>query len=206
MAEFIQFQSDFSLGQLNQKLGASVENEVFYKGMRTVTNMVISIEAGLLKRFGLRFGLTVIDIEGNITVENSKWLIFQFSVTKKLIVVFSPKRINVLDEDAQGNISTVFSDTILYDSTQIPTLKFAQSRGVLLVFQEDLTFQRLAIPPGSSFPNFDFGKGAWFKIFWAVSLTIYTCYATYGVISWFEVLNTNGFGYVGRKIRRFFGL
>lgn len=137
MAEFIQFQSDFSLGQLNEKLGASVESEVFYKGMRTVTNMVISVEAGLLKRFGLRFGLRAIDIEGDITPENSKWLILQLSVTRKLIVVFSPQRVNVLDEDAQGNLSVVFSDDTPYSTTQVPTLKFAQSRGVLLVFQEE---------------------------------------------------------------------
>lgn len=52
----------------------------------------------------------------------------------------------------------------------------------------------------------DLGDRAGFKVFWAISLSVYTASATYGIISLFEDLKTNGLGYVGRKIRRFFGL
>ena len=52
----------------------------------------------------------------------------------------------------------------------------------------------------------DMGDKAPFKVLWVVSLSIYTAAATYGIISLFEDLKKNGLGYVGRKIRRFFGL
>ncbi len=52
----------------------------------------------------------------------------------------------------------------------------------------------------------DLGDNTTFKVLWAISLSIYTAAATYGIISLFEDLKRNGFGYVGRKIRRFFGL
>ena len=52
----------------------------------------------------------------------------------------------------------------------------------------------------------DLGDKVVFKIFWAISLSVYTAAATYGIISLFEDLKRNGLDYVGRKIRRFFGL
>ncbi len=52
----------------------------------------------------------------------------------------------------------------------------------------------------------DMGNKIFFKVMWVVSLSIYTAAATYGIISLYEDFNKNGIGYVGRKIRRFFGL
>lgn len=52
----------------------------------------------------------------------------------------------------------------------------------------------------------DMGSQPLLKILWGISLSVYTAAATYGIISLYEDLKKNGHGYVGRKIRRFFGL
>ncbi|KKN21521.1 hypothetical protein LCGC14_0924380 [marine sediment metagenome] len=150
MAEFIHLQSDFSLGQLNEKLHSSVDSEIYLSGVRKATNVVVTPERGLLKRFGLKLGIALSSIEGNITADNTKYVVLETSPIEKLIIIFSPQAINILEAGPDGLLilkQFIGSPFVPYTGEQVKELTFAQSRGVLLVFHEDVTPMRLAILP-----------------------------------------------------------
>jgi hypothetical protein len=136
MARYTQFQTNFSVGEMDPLLRARTDLEQYSNGLESAKNVVIHPQGGATRRPGLR---TIGKIYDNPTAEEFKLIPFQFSRTDTYLLAVQGGLIKVFKNDVfQVNVSA--GDIT---SAMVPDLKYTQAVDTLIIVHQDMHPKRL---------------------------------------------------------------
>jgi hypothetical protein len=138
----IQFQTNFSVGELDPLIRARTDLQQYQNALEEATNVIIQPQGGFKRRDGLQF---IHDFGSTFT--DFKVIPFEFSVTDSYLLVFVNQRIYVFKAGVlQTNINGSGNDYIT--ATDITTamldeINYTQAVDTLILCHEDLQTKRL---------------------------------------------------------------
>lgn len=148
MARYTQFQTNFSVGEMDPLLRARTDLEQYSNGLESAKNVVIHPQGGATRRPGLRsLGTNVSQAD-----QPSNLIAFQFSRTDKYLLefvgsdeigtsgIFASGKINIYKDDV---FKFVIDTGLTITAAMIPDLKFTQAVDTLIVVHQDLHPKRL---------------------------------------------------------------
>tara|TARA_R100000231_G_scaffold139627_1_gene121755 strand:- start:4694 stop:6709 length:2016 start_codon:yes stop_codon:yes gene_type:complete len=142
MARIVQFQTNFSVGELDPLLRARTDLQQYQNALETAENVTIQPQGGASRRAGLKF---IHDFGSSFT--SFKMIPFEFSVDDSYLLVVVTGRIYVFKNGTlQTNINSSGNDFIAVaaiTSAMIDELNFTQAVDTLILLHEDLEPQRL---------------------------------------------------------------
>ena len=142
MARIIQFQSNFSVGELDPLLRARTDLQQYKNGLETATNVIVQPQGGVRRRPGTKF---IHDF--GTTFTDFKIIPFEFSVDDSYTLVFVNQRIYVFKAGVlQTNINGSGNDYITataITAAMLDELNYTQAVDTLILCHEDLETQRL---------------------------------------------------------------
>ena len=136
MARYTQFQTNFSVGEMDPLLRARTDLEQYSNGLESAKNVVIHPQGGATRRPGLR---TIGKIYDNPTAEEFKLIPFQFSRTDTYLLAVQGGFIKVYKNDV-FQVSVSAADIT---SAMVPDLKYTQAVDTLIIVHQDMHPKRL---------------------------------------------------------------
>tara|TARA_R100000030_G_scaffold5710_1_gene3899 strand:+ start:965 stop:3163 length:2199 start_codon:yes stop_codon:yes gene_type:complete len=137
-----QFQTNFSVGELDPLLRARTDLSQYQNALEEATNVIIQPQGGLKRRDGLKF---IYDFGASFT--DFKLIPFEFSVTDSYLLVLVVGRIYVFKNAVlQTNINSSGNDYIAatdITAAMLDELTFTQAVDTLILCHEDLQTKRL---------------------------------------------------------------
>ena len=137
-----QFQTNFSVGELDPLLRARTDLSQYQNALEEATNVVIQPQGGLRRRDGLEFIYSF-----GSSFDKFKLIPFEFSVNDSYLLVVVPGRIYVFKDGVlQANINGSGNDYVagsVITSAMIDELQFTQAVDTLILCHEDLETKRL---------------------------------------------------------------
>jgi len=137
-----QFQTNFSVGELDPLLRARTDLSQYQNALEEATNVIIQPQGGLKRRDGLKF---IYDFGSSFT--DFKLIPFEFSVTDSYLLVLVVGRIYVFKNGTlQTNINSSGNDYIAatdITAAMLDELTFTQAVDTLILCHEDLQTKRL---------------------------------------------------------------
>ncbi len=137
-----QFQTNFSVGELDPLLRARTDLSQYQNALEEATNVIIQPQGGLKRRDGLKF---IYDFGSSFT--NFKLIPFEFSVIDSYLLVLVVGRIYVFKNGTlQTNINSSGNDYITatdITAAMLDELTFTQAVDTLILCHEDLQTKRL---------------------------------------------------------------
>ena len=142
MARIVQFQTNFSVGELDPLLRARTDLEQYKNALETAENVTIQPQGGAKRRPGTKF---IYDFGSTFT--KFKLIPFEFSVNDSYLLVVVTGRIYVFKDGVlQQNINSSGNDYIAVAAITagvIDDLNFTQAVDTLILVHEDMEPQRL---------------------------------------------------------------
>ena len=136
MARYTQFQTNFSVGEIDPLLRARTDLEQYSNGLESAKNVIIHPQGGATRRPGLR---TIEKLWDSYVPANFKLIPFQFSRTDTYLLAVTNGTIKVFKNDIfQVNVSA--SDITL---AMVPDLKYTQAVDTLIIVHQDMHPKRL---------------------------------------------------------------
>ena len=138
----MQFQTNFSVGELDPLIRARTDLEQYRNALEEATNVIIQPQGGFKRRDGMKF---IYDFGSSFT--DFKVIPFEFSVDDSYLLVFVTQRIYVFKAGVlQTNINGSGNDYIT--ATDITTamldeINYTQAVDTLILCHEDLQTKRL---------------------------------------------------------------
>lgn len=136
MARYTQFQTNFSVGEMDPLLRARTDLEQYSNGLESAKNVIIHPQGGATRRPGLR---TIGKIYDNPTAEEFKLIPFQFSRTDTYLLAVQGGFILVYKNDV-FQVSVSATDIT---SAMVPDLKYTQAVDTLIIVHQDMHPKRL---------------------------------------------------------------
>ena len=136
MARYTQFQTNFSVGEMDPLLRARTDLEQYSNGLESAKNVIIHPQGGATRRPGLR---TIDKIYDNPTAEEFKLIPFQFSRTDTYLLAVQGGFIKVYKNDV-FQVSVSATDIT---SAMVPDLKYTQAVDTLIIVHQDMHPKRL---------------------------------------------------------------
>lgn len=137
-----QFQTNFSVGELDPLLRARTDLSQYQNALEEATNVVIQPQGGLKRRDGLEFIYNF-----GSSFNKFKLIPFEFSVSDSYLLVVVPGRVYVFKNGTlQANINGSGNDYLAaaaITSAMIDELQFTQAVDTLILCHEDLQTKRL---------------------------------------------------------------
>ena len=137
-----QFQTNFSVGELDPLLRARTDLSQYQNALEEATNVIIQPQGGLKRRDGLKF---IYDFGTSFT--DFKLIPFEFSVTDSFLLALVVGRIYVFKAGVlQQNINGSGNDYIAASditAAMLDELTFTQAVDTLILCHEDLQTKRL---------------------------------------------------------------
>ena len=137
-----QFQTNFSVGELDPLLRARTDLSQYQNALEEATNVIIQPQGGLKRRDGLKF---IYDFGSSFT--DFKLIPFEFSVTDSYLLALVVGRIYVFKNGTlQTNINSSGNDYIAatdITAAMLDELTFTQAVDTLILCHEDLQTKRL---------------------------------------------------------------
>lgn len=142
MARIVQFQTNFSVGELDPLLRARTDLQQYQNALETAENVTIQPQGGAKRRPGLEF---VHDFGSSFS--KFKLIPFEYSVDDSYLLVVVPGRIyvfkaGVLQTDINGSGNDYIAASAI-TSGMVDELNFTQAVDTLILLHEDLQPQRL---------------------------------------------------------------
>ena len=142
MTKIVQFQTNFSVGELDPLLKARTDLQQYQNSLEEATNVTIQPQGGAKRRPGLRFihnfGTSFTDF---------KIIPFEYSTSDSYTLVFVNDRMYVFKNSVlQTNINSSGNDYLAstgVTSAMIPNLNFTQAIDTLILTHEDLVTKRI---------------------------------------------------------------
>ena len=138
----IQFQTNFSVGELDPLLRARTDLQQYQNALEEATNVIIQPQGGFKRRDGLEF---IYDFGSTFT--DFKVIPFEFSINDSYLLVFVNQRIYVFKDGVlQTNINATGNDYIAASSittAMLDELNYTQAVDTLILCHEDLQTKRL---------------------------------------------------------------
>ena len=136
MARYTQFQTNFSVGELDPLLRARTDLEQYANGLESAKNVIIHPQGGATRRPGLR---SITQLYDNPTAVEFKLIPFQFSRTDTYLLAVQPGLIKVFKNDVfQTHVSAGDITAAI-----VPELKFTQAVDTLILVHQDMHPKRL---------------------------------------------------------------
>lgn len=136
MARYTQFQTNFSVGELDPLLRARTDLEQYANGLESAKNVIIHPQGGATRRPGLK---TITQLYDNPAAVEFKLIPFQFSRTDTYLLAVQSGTILVFKNDVyQTNVSASDITTAI-----VPELKFTQAVDTLILVHQDMHPKRL---------------------------------------------------------------
>jgi len=136
MARYTQFQTNFSVGEMDPLLRARTDLEQYSNSLESAKNVIIHPQGGATRRPGLR---TISKIYDNPTAEEFKLIPFQFSRTDTYLLAVQGGFIKVYKNDV-FQVSVSATDIT---SAMVPDLKYTQAVDTLIIVHQDMHPKRL---------------------------------------------------------------
>lgn len=136
MARYTQFQTNFSVGEMDPLLRARTDLEQYSNGLESAKNVVIHPQGGATRRPGLR---TIAKIYDNPTAQEFKLIPFQFSRTDTYLLAVQSGFIKVYKNDV-FQVSVSATDIT---AAMVPDLKYTQAVDTLIIVHQDMHPKRL---------------------------------------------------------------
>ena len=142
MARIVQFQTNFSVGELDPLLRARTDLQQYQNALETAENVTIQPQGGASRRAGLEF---IYDFGSSFTA--FKLIPFEFSVDDSYLLVVVTGRIyvfkaGVLQTNINGSGNPYIAVTAI-TAAMIDELNFTQAVDTLILMHADLEPQRL---------------------------------------------------------------
>lgn len=142
MARIVQFQTNFSVGELDPLLRSRTDLNQYKNALETAENVTIQPQGGARRRAGLEF---IHDFGGSFT--SFKLIPFEYSVDDSYLLVVVTGRIYVFKNGTlQTNINGSGNDYITVSAitaSMINELNFTQAVDTLILIHKDLEPQRV---------------------------------------------------------------
>jgi len=142
MARIVQFQTNFSVGELDPLLRSRTDLNQYKNALETAENVTIQPQGGARRRAGLEF---IHDFGGSFT--SFKLIPFEYSVDDSYLLVVVTGRIYVFKNGTlQTNINNSGNDYIAVaaiTAAMIDELNFTQAVDTLILLHKDLEPQRI---------------------------------------------------------------
>lgn len=137
MARFIDFQTNFSTGELDPLLRARVDLEQYNNALAKATNVVIQPQGGMKRRPGLRHRYEL----PSSTANGVRMVPFEFSVDDSYMLIFVDQRMyvfkaGVLITGINGGANPYLATSIT--SAMLAQLNWTQSADTLIVVHPDI--------------------------------------------------------------------
>ena len=136
MARYTQFQTNFSVGEMDPLLRARTDLEQYSNGLESAKNVIIHPQGGATRRPGLR---TIAKIYDNPFAQEFKLIPFQFSRTDTYLLAVQSGFIKVYKNDV-FQVSVSATDIT---SAMVPDLKYTQAVDTLIIVHQDMHPKRL---------------------------------------------------------------
>ena len=154
MARIVQFQTNFSVGELDPLLRARTDLEQYGNALETATNVTIQPQGGAKRRPGTKF---IYDFGSSFT--KFKLIPFEFSVNDSYLLVVVTGRIyifkgGVLQTDINGSGNDYLAVAAI-TSGVIDELNYTQAVDTLILLHEDMHPQRLLRNSDTSWSSSD---------------------------------------------------
>ena len=142
MTRIVQFQTNFSVGELDPLLRARTDLQQYSNALETAQNVIVQPQGGVSRRPGTKyihnFGASFTDF---------KIIPFEYSVTDSYTLVFVDQRIyvfkgGVLQTNINGSGNDYITATAI-TASMLDELNFTQAVDTLILCHEDLQTQRL---------------------------------------------------------------
>ena len=136
MARIVQFQTNFSVGELDPLLRARTDLQQYQNALETATNVLVQPQGGVRRRNGLRF---IYDFGSSFT--DFKVIPFEYSTTDSYTLVFVDQRMYVFKDGVlQTNINGSGNDYLATSITaaMLDELNYTQAVDTLILVHEDL--------------------------------------------------------------------
>lgn len=142
MARIVQFQTNFSVGELDPLLRARTDLQQYQNGLETAENVIVQPQGGVKRRPGTKF---IHDFGSSFT--DFKIIPFEYSTVDSYTLVFVDQRIYVFKAGVlQTNINGSGNDYITataITAAMLDELNYTQAVDTLILMHEDLETQRL---------------------------------------------------------------
>ena len=141
MTRIVQFQTNFSVGELDPLLRARTDLEQYQNALETAKNVTVQPQGGVSRRDGLKF---IYDFGSSFT--SFKMIPFEYSVDDSYMLIFVNLRMYVFKNGVlQTNINSSGNDyaTTTITAAMLDELNYTQAVDTLIVCQEDLAPQRI---------------------------------------------------------------
>jgi len=142
MTRIIQFQTNFSVGELDPLLRARTDLQQYGNALETAQNVIVQPQGGVRRRPGTKF---IYDFGSSFT--DFKIIPFEYSVTDSYTLVFVNQRIyvfkgGVLQTNINGSGNDYITATAI-TASMLDELNFTQAVDTLILCHEDLQTKRL---------------------------------------------------------------
>ena len=142
MTKIVQFQTNFSAGELDPLLKARTDLQQYQNALEEATNVTVQPQGGVRRRDGLKF---IHNFGSSFT--DFKIIPFEFSTSDSFTLVFVNDRMYVFKNSVlQTNINSSGNDYLAstgVTSAMIPNLNFTQAIDTLILAHEDLVTKRI---------------------------------------------------------------
>ena len=152
MSRIQQYQSAFSIGEIDPLLAGRIDLKQYYNAVQTATNVLFEPQGGFSRRAGLRF---LLDLTGDNASQGVQLIPFEFSTTQNFMIVasvfatgstntirfrFFVDSVLITNINNSGNSYLDFGVGSLYSvsSFDIKTLYYTQSADTLICVQENI--------------------------------------------------------------------
>ena len=137
-----QFQTNFSVGELDPLLRARTDLQQYQNALEEATNVIVQPQGGIRRRDGMKF---IADFGNSFT--QFKLIPFEFSVNDSYLLVFVAGRVYIYKDGVQQtNINGSGNDYLAASaitSAMIDELEYTQAVDTLILCHEDLQTKRL---------------------------------------------------------------
>jgi hypothetical protein len=141
MARFVDFQTNFSTGELDPLLRARVDLQTYNNALAKATNVLIQPQGGLRRRPGSKHILELPNTGTESAGNGVRMVPFQFSVDDSYMLVFVPTRMYVIKDgsviaDINGTGNNYLTTTIT--ASMLDDMCWTQSADTLIAVHPDL--------------------------------------------------------------------
>lgn len=157
MPQAVHLQSNFTLGEIDERLHARVDLDILSKGAKRARNVVTLPQGGLRRRFGTKY---IAPASVMTTPTTGRIAMFEYSDETQYLLLFEHLHLHIYHNDVE-----VADVAIPHTGTQIANIKFTQSSDEFIVVHPDVVPYVLARTVAHTGWNFSAMQFTWFPTY-----------------------------------------
>jgi len=137
MADSSPILTNFTSGELSPRLNGRIDMDKYYNGASSISNFIVLMHGGLVKRPGTRFIREIKTSSGSNS--GARLIPFVFSKTQAYVLEFGHNYIRFFKDEGiiVSGGTTPYEIATTYTAAQLSEIEFVQSADVLYIVHED---------------------------------------------------------------------